>query len=267
MTAARAARPADMPAIRAIAAAHDTLEAWPQRPDYLDHESSTGTVVVAEDADGIAGFGAVVVRDGVHHLGDLFVRPGHEGGGAGRTMLAQLLPPTGRRTTFSSSDRRALALYARRGLVPVAPLLHLRGEAAPAGWGEGGAGAAGDPDEAAAMDASLRGYARPEEHRFLSAAGAEVRIWERAFACLRTAGATTHVGPCGDLGGGARTVLAAVALALERSPVAALALPGPHPALAPLLAAGFRIVDVDTIMTSPAGLLDWRRIVPDTDLG
>jgi GNAT superfamily N-acetyltransferase len=256
-----------MPAIRAIAAAHDTLEAWPQRPDYLDHELATGTVVVAEDGDGIAGFGAAVVRDGVHHLGDLFVRPGREGGGAGRAMLAQLLPAAGPRTTFSSSDRRALALYARRGLVPVSPLLHLRGEAAPAGVGDAGAGAGGDPDAAAAMDAQLRGYGRPQDHRFLAAAGAEVRIWGRAFAYLRTAGATTHVGPCGDLDGGASTVLAAVALALGRSPVAALALPGPHPALAPLLDAGFRIVDVDTIMTSPADLLDWRGIVPDTDLG
>ncbi len=256
-----------MAAVRTIAMAHGTLEAWPSRPDYLDHELATGAVVVSEDEGEITGFGATLERGGVHHLGDLFLRLGLEGRGAGAAMLAELLPDHGRRTTFSSSDRRALALYARRGLVPVAPLLHLRGASAPPEWDDGSLEAA-DPAHAAGLDAELRGYARMADHEFLGQlSGVEPLAGERRFAYLRTVPGTTYVGPCGDLDATASTALAAVAQAARRSPEVGLALPGPHPALRPLLDAGFRIVDVDTIMASPPDLLDWRRIVPDTDLG
>jgi GNAT superfamily N-acetyltransferase len=256
-----------MPAVRTIAMAHDTLEAWPEQPDYLDHELATGTLVVSEDDGGITGFGAALERGGVHHLGDLFLRPGLEGRGAGAAMLAKLLPDCGRRTTFSSSDRRALALYARRGLVPVAPLLHLRGASAPPEWDDGSLEPT-DAAHAAGLDAELRGYARCVDHEFLAGlSSVEPLAGERAFAYLRTVAGTTYVGPCGDLDATASTALAAVARAARRSPGVGLAMPGPHPGLRPLLDAGFRIVDVDTIMTSPPDLLDWRRIVPDTDLG
>ena len=39
-------------------------------------------------------------------------------------------------------------------------------------------------------------------------------------------------------------------------------LPGPHPAVRPLLGAGWRVTDMDLYMASEAGLLDPRRAVP-----
>ena len=42
--------------------------------------------------------------------------------------------------------------------------------------------------------------------------------------------------------------------------------PGPHPALAPLLDAGARIVDRDTYCTSDPGWLDPERILPNPSL-
>lgn len=263
----RPARPDDMAGVREVADGHDLLSAWPTRPDYLDHELAVGRLLVAVDSSGrISGFGGGFERDGVTHLGDLFVRPGLEGTGIGGALLAELLSPSGRRITFSSSDPRALALYARRGLVPVAPLLHLRGDGirAPATEGFDRVPAAAAASRAMQIEAACRGYARPHEHEFLaSLADTELVIGSGAFAYLRPLGdGTTVVGPAA--GRAADIVLAAAAAG--RGAVT-IALPGPHPALRPLLEAGFRIADGDTIMTSPAGLIDWTRIVPDVDLG
>ena len=46
-----------------------------------------------------------------------------------------------------------------------------------------------------------------------------------------------------------------------------LAIPGPHPALQPLLEAGLRIVDADTYMATEPGLDDLERRIPHPDLG
>jgi hypothetical protein len=46
-----------------------------------------------------------------------------------------------------------------------------------------------------------------------------------------------------------------------------LCLGGPHPALKPLLDAGFRIVERDTWCETPLGLVDPTRIVPDPSVG
>jgi hypothetical protein len=58
------------------------------------------------------------------------------------------------------------------------------------------------------------------------------------------------------------TVLAALHAVHERLGPPALALPGPHPALRPLLEAGARITDRDTFMASSPGLVDPERLLP-----
>ena len=42
---------------------------------------------------------------------------------------------------------------------------------------------------------------------------------------------------------------------------------GPHPATAILVAAGFRIEDMDTFMASRVGLIDLARYCPSMELG
>ena len=268
----RQVRADEVDAVREIAAAHGTLADWPERPDYLDHQLAAGTVLVCDGGDGrIAGFGATIERDGVLHLCDLFVRPGMEGRGIGGDLLRRLMPTNGRRSTFCSSDRRALRLYAGRGLVPVAPLLYLeRTSPATNPAATPTPPPAADWARAVDLEAALRGHRREPEHSFLrSLPGVELLASERAFAYLRTAGGCTCVGPSGglDAGDAAAVVMAAVTAAAARSSRALLALPGHHPALADLLASGFRISDMDTIMTSPAQLHDWSRIVPDPNFG
>ena len=46
-----------------------------------------------------------------------------------------------------------------------------------------------------------------------------------------------------------------------------LAVPGPNPALAYLLALGFRILDHDTFCASNPGLVDPLRVIPDPSFG
>ena len=73
----------------------------------------------------VVGLAAVVERSGVTHLADLFVLPDRFGRGIGGRLLAMILGDATRRTTFASSDPRALPLYVRNGMIPWWPNLYL----------------------------------------------------------------------------------------------------------------------------------------------
>jgi GNAT superfamily N-acetyltransferase len=252
----RLAEPGDLAGVRAIAGHYGNLEAWPSRPDYLDHELERGALWVALDARSVAGFAAVLVDGGVAHLADAFVRPDALGGGIGRALLDAAFPPDVTRVTFASGDPRALPLYVRAGMQPLAPLLYLEGElpGTPAG-------APVPPAELVERDAAASGRARPAALEFLTRAGAHGRrAGEHAYAVVRPAGPLSEVGPAA----GGATELPALLAGL--GPLR-LALPGPHPALRPLLDAGLRIAEQDTFMASRPGVLDLERYVPHADLG
>jgi hypothetical protein len=72
------------------------------------------------------------------------------------------------------------------------------------------------------------------------------------------------VGPVGvlDTADAAACVLAAVGWAIERSPRAHLLVPGPHPALHPLLRAGGMIEYVETFLCSAPPCADATRYLP-----
>ena len=92
---------------------------------YLVHLMATGRLLVASGAGEVVGFAAVVERAGVTHLADLFVLPHRFGAGIGGRLLAMILGDATRRTTFASSDPRALPLYVRNGMIPWWPNLYL----------------------------------------------------------------------------------------------------------------------------------------------
>ena len=91
----------------------------------LAHLMGTGRVLVADHAGEVVGFGAVVERAGVTHLADLFVLPDRFGGGIGGRLLTAVFGDAPLRTTFASSDPRALPLYVRAGMSPLRPNLYL----------------------------------------------------------------------------------------------------------------------------------------------
>jgi GNAT superfamily N-acetyltransferase len=252
----RLAGPDDLAGVREIAAHYGNLEAWPSRPDYLDHELEREALWVALGARGVAGFAAVLVDDGIGHLADAFVRPDALGSGIGRALLRAAFPPGVTRVTFASGDPRALPLYVRAGMQPLTPLLYLEGEL-PGST----SGAPAPLGELVERDAAASGRPRPLALDFLARAGAcGLRAGERAYAVVRPTGALREVGPAAGDADELPALLAGL------GPVR-IALPGPHPALRPLLDAGLRIADHDTYMASRPGVLDLGRYAPHPDIG
>jgi hypothetical protein len=216
------------------------------------------------DECGVLGFAGVLRAGGVAHLADLFVRREARGGGAGRELLAAALPQEGTRTVFASGDERALPLYVRFGLRPIAPLLYLEG--APTVPPGAGAGRRVDVPRLLERDAAASGRERARELEFLAQAGAWGLAGERrgAYAVVRPTGSGAWIGPAW---GGATDLLGFVAAAAAEHGAVKLALPGPHPALELLLRAGLRIVARDTYMASQLDALDVERYVPSVELG
>jgi GNAT superfamily N-acetyltransferase len=256
----RPAGPPDLAGVREIAAGYGNLADWPRRPDYLDYELERSGLWVALDADAVVGFAGVLTDGGTAHLADAFVRPDRLGRGIGQALLDAALPRSLTRTTLASSDPRALPLYVRAGLRPLAPVLYLDGSVAGAGAGDQ-VGPAGVLER----DAAGCGRRRPAALAFLERAGAHALVaGDRAYAVVRPAPGAAHIGPAaGDAG---ELVAFAAAASAEHGAVH-LALPGPHPALRPLLAAGLRVGDADTYMGSRPDILDLTRYVPHPDLG
>jgi GNAT superfamily N-acetyltransferase len=280
----RVATPADLPAVYRVFHANE-VDGAPSPPPVgpvpaiLDHVRATGDLVVAELDGEIVGYAGAVVRGTVAYLTDLFVQPGRQSREVGRSLLRRVLPIDGPpRWTLSSADPRALALYARAGMRPLWPNLELRLEAAavrdlpPTGV----AATPADPDDPAlhGWDAEISGRPRPADHTFWVRRQKATSLWFKrggavvGYGYVRTGISTvwtpekTVVGPVGsrDSAAAAACVAAAVAWALPLGPVLDLAVPGPHPALAPLLEAGFRITYVETFCASaPDGAPDPRR--------
>jgi GNAT superfamily N-acetyltransferase len=258
------AAPEQLEGVRAIAAAYGNLDEWRGRPDPLDFELREGALWVALEHGAVVGYAGVVRHGGIAHLADLFVARDRLGRGVGGRLLDAALPRDGVRITFASGDERALPLYVRAGLRPFAPLLYLEGRAprpAPAGAFERVPATA-----VAARDAAASGRERAELLAFLAATGAYALLGERpgCYAVVRPAPAGAWLGPAAADAAELPAVAQAAAAAHGR---VRLGLCGAHPALAPLLAGGFRILAGDTYMASHADALDLLEYVPEPDLG
>jgi GNAT superfamily N-acetyltransferase len=233
--------------VRRIANAYGNLASW-GRPDYLDLELRERGLWVAIERGDVVGFAGVLRRGDLVHLNDLFVRPGRLGEGIGRRLLEASFPVEGLRTTTASKDERALPLYTRFGMRPIAPLLYLVGSL------DGG----GEVERVPVEDVPAPD--RPGQLRLLAEVGSHGLVRGRAWTAVRPAGDASWLGP-GE--GGGDEVLA-FAASVER---AKIALPGPHPAVPPLLAAGFRVADQDTYMASELDAWELERYFPAPELG
>jgi GNAT superfamily N-acetyltransferase len=280
--ATRTATIDDVAAIRAILAAHGDDAPVTQADivgPYLHHLLAHHRVLVAEEADLVVGFGAVVDAGVADHLSDLFVRPDRLGHGVGGALLAALFDdPRGRgeRSTFASADPRALPIYVRAGLVPWWVSLYLEGETArlpiPPGLEIEGADAA----RLAALELAWTEADRSADHAFwASQAGADPFLVADAsgpvaVGCARTAQASPiralerlvirpGVDPVGPVIAALRRTGSGPAGATR---LVHATVPGPHPALRPLLEHGMRIVDRDQFMATAAGLVDPSRLLP-----
>jgi GNAT superfamily N-acetyltransferase len=248
------------------------------------HELESGEMAVAEVGGRVVGFAAAITRGPVRFLSELYVRPDVQSSGIGKALLERVLPPGAAHVsaTLSSDDERALSLYVRHGMQPQWPFFYLKAESA-------GLKNLSDSSleivEAEAGDAALLkwdrgicGRERPQDHAYWVKAVDAVPVWFKreghtagyGYFQMRSDESLWYpealtIGPMG-----ARTIddardcaLAAMAWARERSDVLRIAVPGPHPALAPLLEVGFRITDMDVFVSTGSGMfVDPRRYVP-----
>lgn len=239
-------------------------------PSAFRHVFEHGRMWVAERDGRVVGVSAARERGGAVFLAELFVRPDCQSGGVGARLLAAAAPPEGRSFwTVASGDARAHALYLRAGMRPVGPRYALRaGSGAlrlPSARGLRAAPAAPDDADFRRRRAALAGAFDDADHAHLVRDRGAVPLWlvrrrERVgFAYVQTrddegfwhADAAT-VGPLGvdAAGDAAAGAVAACVWARKRAKVVQISVPGRFPGLAPLLAAGFRIVDVETVFAT-----------------
>jgi GNAT superfamily N-acetyltransferase len=251
-------------------------------PAYLGHVLATGQLLVAERDGQVVGFAGLVRRGETAFLTDLFVDPARQSGAVGRTLLRAILPAGGATPlTLSSTDPRALALYTRAGMRPRWPNVLLEAESAKLGrldsTGIEIVEAEADDPSFVGWDAKASGRPRPEDVAFWLREEAGVPLWIRRAGAVvgyaivrRGAGRLWHpeavtIGPIGvrRLEDAAGCVAAVVDWARSRGSYLEIAVPGPHPALAPLLEARFRIVYVETFCAGDADgmLIDPGRYV------
>ncbi len=248
-------------------------------PTTLEHILRTGTVYVAEDNRRILAFAAAITRDRVTFLTDLFVRPDQQSSRLGQRLLHYVMPSStdGVYCTLSSIDPRALALYIRSGMCPQWPnfclcldepmpdeklLTDLKIVEADAG----------DP-ALVEWDAQVSGRRRPQDHAYWVSKQQARPLWFQqdgatiGYGYVRLGAGTLWFPEACTLGPiGAQTpaealtcVLAAVGWAYQRAKILRIDVPGPHPCLAPLLEARFRITYVETyVSSSPLPFFDPR---------
>ncbi len=284
----RPATAADLPAVHDIWY-RDEVANDPQPPakgpvlSGFTFELEHGVLGVAEDASGqVIGFGGTVSWDGPHgpltYLSDLFIAPDVQSHGIGQALLRALPLETGGRCVHASVDPRAAALYIRTGMLPRWTNLWL---VADPEWGARGLGtlpggdveiieAATDDPDLAVWDLRHFGYARPYELAWqMESRNAQPLWFQRAGKrigygfiqrncpeSLWRPNAWT-IGPIGaETPEDARDcVCVATRWAVERAGAARLGVPGPHPALAPLIEAGCRIVYNELFLASPEAQL------------
>lgn len=270
----RRAAEADLPAVYNVwrtTAHHGRPLAAPPILPLFQHELTTGHMWVAEGEEGLAGFAALLVRDQIAFLAELFVLPQLQSRGIGGALMREVLAvPAAEHCTMSSQDGRALALYVRAGMRPFWPHFLLTGPSSmpvlvPSGDLTVVPADPLDPD-LVAWDARIGGRRRPEDHafllRFLHASplwfkrgGTTVGygyVWRRAGE--GRSGDRAGVGPLGVEDSRDAVACLGAALRWHESQIGAMmhyiAVPGPHPALTPLLRGGFRITGVETFCCS-----------------
>ncbi|MFC1922606.1 GNAT family N-acetyltransferase [Chloroflexota bacterium] len=101
---------------------------WAERHSLYEHLAVTADQFWLAEREGIAiGYARSIVRDGVRQLTELFVLPGEQAGGIGRTLMAQAFPPiqdAKHSSIIASPDIPAQALYLKSGVYPRFPVYY-----------------------------------------------------------------------------------------------------------------------------------------------
>jgi GNAT superfamily N-acetyltransferase len=134
---------------------------------------------VAEEDGVVVGYAAALARGEAWHLSSLFIAPDRQGAGIGKRLLDRVWGEgyRNRRTLTDAIQPVSNGLYARRGLIPVAPNLHLGGEAR--AEDPGLEPAEPEPSVLAALDQAGYGFDRAVDHAYWQSVG-RCTVWLRA---------------------------------------------------------------------------------------
>ncbi|MDQ5820810.1 MAG: GNAT family N-acetyltransferase [Actinomycetota bacterium] len=133
---------------------------------------------VAEEEGRVVGFSAALARGDAWHLASLFIAPGRQGVGIGKRLLEHAWGDgyANRRVLTDAIQPVSNGLYASRGLIPVAPMLHLGGmvsaRASELVPGEP------EPSTLAALDRAAYGFDRAVDHAHWQELG-RCTVWLR----------------------------------------------------------------------------------------
>ncbi|HEY7735717.1 MAG TPA: GNAT family N-acetyltransferase [Candidatus Limnocylindrales bacterium] len=237
----------------------------------------------------LVGFGAATRRGRVWYLSMLFVRPGEQGVGIGRTILDRILPGEPDvilATGTDSAQPVSNALYAMLGMVPRVPVLSLIGRPTsrehlpplPAAIRAEPFGVAPDGDGSSAerstvlrilseLDLDALGFAHPEDHAWLWAEGRQGFFYRGPDGRPLAYGYSSPVGRVGPVAVRDRELLVPVLghllTAIEPRGASALWLPGSAgPAVTALLRAGLRIEGFPVLLCWTRPFADLERYLP-----
>jgi GNAT superfamily N-acetyltransferase len=309
----RPARPDELPACAAVwrAALNDYLVRLGQREEPEDltgvitlythlQRADPDTFVVATRPDTgepggerIVAFAAATVRSKVWYLSMLFVLPEEQGLGLGRTLLERVLPAADTgfalATTTDSAQPISNALYARFGIVPRMPLIHLVGtlqrpemlpplpgsvsatafEAIVDGAGGTGIGVGHDRHAGLIneLDLELAGFEHPQDHRFLRTVDRHGFLYRSSNGTVLGYGYTSDMGRIGPVAvrdeALVTPVLGHLMQAARPRGAFALWLPGAAGnAITTLLVAGLRIEDFPLLIGWTRPFADLSRYLP-----
>lgn len=209
----------------------------------------------AERHGRIVAFAAALVRGDAWFLSALFVEPGEQGRGLGRALLDCVWgdEPRRRLTLADSIQPVSNGLYARRGLVPTAPVLSLVGAPLPGDEPAGLEPAEPAAEALAALDAAAYGFDRTVDHAHWQEVG-HATLWLRAGepAAYSYVVGGAWIGPVAGVDGASAAAALRAELARATSRVRVL-VPGTSRELVETaLAAGLRIGGPPALLlTSP----------------
>lgn len=251
-----------------------------RRVRWYEHLVGTADVVVAQQAGRVIGFAGVIRRSSSLALTDLFVHPDLQSKGVGGRLLDALLVGDLPRLTLASTDHRALPLYLKHRMVPRWPNLYLQGTdvelsaLATVEQIEPTTDLVSRVDEVVGwshrpVDRSWWTHALQARHLAVLADGRALgyAVVTPATQDSLSSKAAVVVGSAAlQPGDAAAVVVAAASAAAGLSSLTWLTVPGPHPGLPVLLAAGYRITDTDTFCAEVDGMVDPTRISLSPDL-
>jgi hypothetical protein len=273
-----------------IAGEEDTPPPGPPLSTFAYSLEHGEMLVAAEESGAIAGFGAThtwpAVNGPLTYLSDLFVARDTQSHGVGLSLLGSLPMREGARCVMASRDPRATALYIRWGMLPQWPNYWLaadtpnvahRLDVLPGAELEVSLAEMDDP-ELARWDFMSCGFERLHDLRWMIERRDAQPLWlirngkrvgyafvQRRCDELLWRPKSWIIGPVGALTpeDAASSVGAVIRYAAGRAPTMRLAVPGPHPALAPLVETGFLIVYLETFLASQGALpFDPSRYLP-----